>query len=870
MKYSFKLGQQNSKVDLSQVLSLSKAELAEKLNSQIGAFDEITYLRERYDGIYVVKIKKVTKHPDADKLNICLIDDGGANLDPNLQRDYNNLIQVVCGAPNVKDGLSVAWISPGATVPASFDEKEPFTVSKIKLRGIESSGMLASAKELNLSSDHAGILELSLENVEDEKLLQPGTPFKDLFNLDDVIIDFENKMFTHRPDCFGQIGISREIAAIQALNFQSPEWYKDGQDEEILQLAALAQDDKSLGSKLKLNIQNDIPELVPRYSAICIENVKIEPSPIWLQSVLTRLGVRPINNIVDVTNYIMILTGQPLHAFDYSKVAGKASHPELAEGSKNSNSKKEAQILVRKALEGEELKVLSGKNLKLSTQDIVITDGQNPIALGGVMGGANSEVDENTTAIILESANFDMYAIRRTSMRHGLFTDGVTRFTKGQPPAQTLLALLKASTTIQELLPEVKLSKVEDIQQEEFEYDHINLPIQKINNLLGLNLTDTEVEEILNRAEIYTHEMGKMNEVCVTPPFWRQDLHIEEDVIEEIGRIYGFNKIPSTLPMRTSAPARTNSIIKLKSQIRQFLSASGANEVLTYNFVNSKLLEGSNQNPEQAFIIRNALSPDLQKYRLSLMPNLLDKIHQNIKAGFGEFTIFEIGKTHIKDHLESEDGLPSEFQRLSLAYANKNQTSGAPFFTAKKYLTQLLEQLNLSFQFVQLPPEMFGKDIPINSVYNPTRSAGVEIEGELRGVLGEFSASVSKNFKLPESCAGFELDLAWLVEKSTPKLNYQPLNNFPSITQDVTISTPAEEPYGVTLAKLKSGLEDGILRLASLAQDDKFNSKIKFRVQPVSIFQKSKKDDKNTTFSIEFWHPERTLTTKEVSELLEI
>jgi phenylalanyl-tRNA synthetase beta chain len=491
------------------------------------------------------------------------------------------------------------------------------------------------------------------------------------------------------------------------------------------------------------------------------------------------------------------------------------------------------------------------------------------------MGGANSEVDENTTSIIIESANFDMYVIRRTSMRHGLFTDAVTRYTKGQTPAQTLLALLKASEVIQELLPRVKLSKLEDLQVEEFEYDHINLPVQKINNLLGLELKDVEIEEILNRAEIYSHEMGELNQICVTPPFWRTDLQIEEDIIEEVGRIYGFNNLPTSLTMRTTAPPHQNPLIKLKNEVRNFLSSRGANEVLTYNFVSSKLLQKAGQDPSQAFTIRNALSPDLQKYRLSLMPNLLDKVHQNIKSGFNEFALFEIGKTHVKDHLESESKskfkLPAEFQRLSLVYANKNQISGVPFFIAKKYLTELLTSLNLNLKFTELSPEMFGLNIPITSVYNSSRCAGVEIEGELRGVIGEFSSDVAKNFKLPTSCAGFELDLAWLAEKYASKLNYQPLSSFPSVTQDVTISTPSSESYSKTLDKLKSGLEDEILKQV---QDDGpgAGSEIKFKIHPVSIFQKSadsnKPDDKNTTFSIEFWHPQRTLQTKEVNEIL--
>jgi phenylalanyl-tRNA synthetase beta chain len=826
MKYSFSLGQYYSKQDLSKILSLSKTELAEKLNSQIGAFDEIIDWGARYDGVYVVKIVKLEKHPDADKLNVCLIDDGKAAK--NVERNKEGLIQVVCGAPNVKEGMIVAWVSPGATVPSTYADKEPFVLSKIKLRGVESNGMLASKKELNISSDHDGIFDLESSEIEKD-LLKPGTPFKMLFGLEDIIVDFENKMFTHRPDCFGHLGISREIAGIQKINFEAPDWYKSSEPKL-----------PSSQSKLKLEIDNQIPELVPRYTAVCIEGIKIESSPVWLQSYLTRLGIKPINNMVDVTNYMMILTGQPLHAFDYDKVKS-------ANGSK---------ISVRTAAKGEKLKILNGKDILLDPSDIVITNGNYPIALGGVMGGANSEVDDNTTSIILESATFDMYAIRRTSMRHGLFTDAVTRYTKGQPEAQTAVVLLKAMQMIKELVPESKVGEVLDLQNEKFEYDHLTIKVDKINKILGLSLSREQISEILNYVEISSHQM--LDEVCVTPPFWRTDLELDEDIIEEVGRLYGFNKIRAELPTRKVSPSATNQMVELKKSIRNKLSSFGANEILTYSFVSTKLIEKAGQNPEMAFKIRNALSPDLQAYRLSLIPNVIEKVHQNIKSGVDEFAIYEIGKCHIKEHLEPDSGLPQEFQRLALVYASKKPTDGSAFYFAKKYLAELLDSLNLTYNFIELGPEMFSPNVPITSVYQQGRSAGVEIEGELRGVIGEFSVDVQTNFKLPESSAGFEIDLDWLVDKFNEDPSYSPLNKFPSITQDLTIVSKSTQTYKDVLTKLNSSLENFTKK-----------SGIKFSISPTSIFQKDESKPKNLTFNIEFWHPERTLNTKEIAKFIE-
>lgn len=830
MKYSLNLGQHHSKADLSKILKLDSTALAEKLNSQIGAFDEIVDWGARYEGIYVVGIVKVTKHPDADKLNICLIDDGGVSK--GVDRDKDGLVQVVCGGPNAREGLTTAWVSPSATVPSTFDDSEPFVLSKIKLRGVESSGMLATPKELAISNDHEGVIELESSEI-DKNLLKPGTPFKKLYGLEDIIVDFENKMFTHRPDCFGHIGIAREIAGIQGINFKSPDWYKNYQPKF-----------PEAESKLKLEVENQIPELATRYTAVCIEDIKIAPSPIWLQSYLTRLGIRPINNIVDVTNYMMVLTGQPMHAFDFDKVKQSAT---------------DARFIIRHPAKGDKLKVLQGKDIDLHESTITIYKDDTPIDLAGINGGANSEISDSTTNIILQSASFDMYSIRRTSMRYGIFTDAVTRYTKGQPEAQTAAVLLKAMQMIKELNPDSKNGEVLDIGKTKFKEEHLEVDVAKINKILGLKISREQISKIINYVEIESHDM--LDKVCIAAPFWRTDLEIDEDVIEEVGRLYGFNKIEAELPTRKVAPARRNPMIELKKAIRESLSNHGANEVLTYNFVNESLLKRAGQDPEIAYKIRNALSPDLQRYRLSLTPNLLDKVHMNIKAGQDEFAIFELGKCHVKDHLEKVNNngvkLPTEFQRLSFVYTNKHKTDGSPYYTAKRYLEELLTSLGVECNFLELASDMFSPKVPICTPYYPGRSAGVEIGGELRGIVGEFNPEVSGNFKLPDSSAGFELDLGLLSEKFTLDTNYRPLNRFPSISQDVTLETKASSLFIDTFDKLQKDLRNNI-----------DSSGIEFKISPISVFQQQDSDIKKTTFSIEFWHPERTLTSREVTGLI--
>ena len=372
--------------------------LAEKIGAQLGAIEEIIDIGAKYRGILIVKVARCEQHPNADRLHVCKVDDGGKAQ--NVERDENGHVQVVCGAPNVREGMLAAWLPPGTTVPSTVD-KDPFVLEAREIRGQVSNGMLASPKELGIGDGHEGILEVDEE-------AEPGALFAEVYGLNDWIFDIENKMFTHRPDCFGMMGVAREIAGIQGQQFRSPEWYRA--DIEL---------PKSDETALRTELTNELPGLVPRFLLLPMNNVKVGSSPVWLQVSLARLGVRPINNVVDLTNYWMLLTGQPTHAYDYDKV-------------KSLGSGDSAKIVVRYPKPGEKIKLLNGKELEPRAEAIMIATDQKLIGIGGVMGGAETEVDENTKNIIIECATFDMYSIRRTSMAHGLFTDAVTRFNKGR------------------------------------------------------------------------------------------------------------------------------------------------------------------------------------------------------------------------------------------------------------------------------------------------------------------------------------------------------------------------------------------------------------------------------------------------------
>ncbi|HSW90681.1 MAG TPA: phenylalanine--tRNA ligase beta subunit-related protein, partial [Candidatus Saccharimonadales bacterium] len=367
-------------------------ELVKRINEQLGGIEEIIDLGARYKGAVIVRVTECDKHENSDHLHKCLVDDGGVT--PNVERNERGLVQVLTGAPNVHKDMLAVWLPPKTIVPETFDTTEPFMLESRNMRGAMSHGMLASARELAIGDAHEGIIDITNERpAEGGKPVQPGSLFADAFGLNDTIIDIENKMFTHRPDGFGQLGVAREIAGILGYKFTSPEWY-------------INQPSFASANGLDLEVFNDAPELVPRFMTMAIDGVEVKESPLWLQCALTTMGSRPINNIVDATNYIMLTTAQPTHAYDYDKLRGH-------------------RLGARMAHSGESITLLNDKTYQLHDTDIVIADGEGPVGLAGIMGGGESEVDKSTTRIVLEVATFDMYAVRKSSMRHGVFTDAL-------------------------------------------------------------------------------------------------------------------------------------------------------------------------------------------------------------------------------------------------------------------------------------------------------------------------------------------------------------------------------------------------------------------------------------------------------------
>ena len=797
-------------------------ELVARVNQQLGGVEEVIDLNAKYSGARIVRVVECAKHPDANRLSVTKIDDGGVVAD--VPRDESGLVQVVCGAPNVHTDMWAIWLPPQSAVPASFDDDEPFVLDARPLRGVLSQGMLAAADELAIGTDHEGIVEIYEHDVPVGVELTAGASFAETFGLDDYVLDIENKMFTHRPDCFGQLGVAREIAGIFHQQFTSPEWYN------VIQ-------EFTGGDGLELEIFNEVTEVVPVFSAVAIKNIEVQPSPLWLQCQLVAMGGKPINNIVDATNYMMLMTAQPTHAYDYDKLRGHT-------------------LGARMARDGERVSLLNGKEYELKNDDIVIADGEGVIGLAGIMGGADTEVSNGTKNIILECANFDMYALRRTAMRHGIFTDALTRFNKGQSPLQNA-AVLKQ---LMSMMGGAQASEVFDASSSNecimpdaiHRVDSQGVSNEFVNERLGTDFSNDEIADILRRTEfmVEVDEHG-----CeVYSPFWRTDIELPEDIVEEVGRLYGFDKLPRQLPRRSIKPAPKNLRRELKNAVRQSLSRAGANEVLTYSFVHERILKNAEQDVAQAYKLSNALSPDLQYYRLTVLPSLLDKVHANIKAGHDEFALFEMGKGHSKMHGLGEDGLPEASQFTDVVYAAKKPGAGVPFYKIRRLVEQLARELGAELVFKPIEQEL---TLPVAAPFDQSRSALVETtDGTFIGIVGELKQSVIKNFKLPAYVAAASLDTAGLEAVYAKRdSHYQPLSRYPSTTRDISLKVPSAVKYQQLLQTL-----DEVVRDVDMA----------VRIEPLTIYQ-SEEDvaQKTITWRLTFTSLARTLADKDIAPVMQ-
>lgn len=777
---------------------ITNAELLELIGSRLVEIEEVTDLAPRYKNIYIAKVTSCEPIPET-HLSLCRIDAGA----------QGSGIQVVCGAPNVHTGMLAVWIAPGAIVPSTYGN-ENFKLSVRKLRGYESNGMLAGADELGFDNEHKSIAEI------DPKTAKPGDSLAEVFDLNDLIIDVENKSLTHRPDCFGLIGFAREVAGILGEKFVEPEVFAD-----------LGHETLAAKSDLKLSVKIADAELCPRYSAAVFDLADNTPSKCLTKDAvfLAKSGMRAIDPMVDLTNIMMLETGQPLHAFDYDKF--------IAVG-----GSKTPEVVVRAAKDGEELQLLDGKLIKCNSEDILITSNNVPVALAGAMGGKNTEVDASTKRIVLESATFSLYHLRKTQMAHGIFSEAITRFTKGQPAPMTLAVL---DETIRRLgvAPLVIVDEYPGKMPETV----VKITTEEINQLLG---SSYDVKTITQTLENVGFKVEKLSDsLKVTAPAWRTDIHIKEDVIEEIGRLLGYDNLPLSLPEKPFVESEIEPMIRLKSELREILSARlDMHEVLTYSFISRSLLEKVGLDVENSYEIVNSISPELQCFRQQIAPSLLDKVRENLKSGFKDFTLYEVNQVSQKSSGLTTEKTPVTKTHLGIVCLGD-------FYQLKAQVLALFRELKVPVEYTNLSAETAKHD----TYLEPKRSAELLVNGVKVGAFGEVKASVLKKFKLESVVSAAEFNLEKIVD--VPRVQKMDLkfSKFPYVERDVTLQVATSTEFG---------------RVAKVLDDCLAKQDLYYMVSPVSIYQATEDaETKNLSFHLKFSDPAKTLNSEEISAIME-
>ena len=798
--------------------SLSNSDLMKLIGSRLVEVEGTESLAEKYQNIYIAKVVKCTDI-EGTHLHLCEIDAGIRNAE--FSTLESGLIQVVCGAPNVRAGILVAWLAPGAIVPSTFGT-ENFQLSVRKLRGYESYGMIAGPDELGFGNEHKYIAEIAPD------LANPGDTFSSVFGLDDLIIDIENKSLTHRPDTFGIIGFAREVTGILGQKFDEPKIYQGD---------FRSQTEVFTRKNNELSIEIADPKLCPRYSCVVLDQSDFikEPTPEVPDNrpltkdgiFLYKAGMRPVSQIVDATNLTMLETGQPLHAFDYDKfiAVGGSDQP---------------KILVRRAKDGEKLTLLDDTVVDLNENDIVITSNDIPVALAGAMGGKNTEIDENTKRILLESATFSLYNLRKTQMAHGIFSEAITRFTKGQPAFGTVPAL---QLCLEKLgvknLDQVAFADQNSIEnQPNSDKSLITVSLSDLNQTLGAKFTVAEVKQTLENVGFIVDATAE--QLVIKAPLWRTDIHIKEDIYEEMGRLTGFDNIPKTLPTRSFKGSPKNPLFALKSEFRNILSdVVGANELLTYSFISKVLQQKVGENIEDSYEIVNSISPELQCFRQSIIPSLLEKTYENQKAGFKDFVLYEMNQVSKKSFGMQSDQTPKLESHLAVCLEGD-------FYAIKQICETLGRRLGFDFKFTDFKSEQY-------PYFEPLHSVDIKIGQTVIGVLGEIKHTVLKGMKL-KNIAALEIDLAPLLSLTPILRGAQKISRFPSVTRDLTVKTPDS----ISFATLNQTIEKALKR-------DNFV----YEIAPVSIYRQAENSEtRNCSFHLSFASTVKTMSADEISDIM--
>ncbi len=704
------------------------------------------------NGIIAAKILDVDSHPDADRLSVCQVDTGGET------------VQVVCGAPGLETGSLVAFIPAGESLPNGMAIRES------KLRGVMSKGMLLAEDEMGLTDDHTGLMILPSNLDPGTPLLTSGSALDHLFLSDWV---FDLSITPNRPDWASVLGVAREISAITGQSLNRPE-------------IKIEEGSTSVNDLTSVKI-NDV-EACPRYAAGVIQGVEPGPAPFWMRYRLFMAGIRSINSIVDVTNYVLLEMGQPLHAFDYNRL-------------------KENRIEVRRAQEGEMFSTLDKESRTLNKEVLMICDGERPVALAGIMGGLNSEITEGTKDVLLESAFFDPVTIRRGSKRLGISTEASYRFERGADIEGVTIALKRAMSLITSLAGGRIAAGIIDNYPEPYSPPEVKLRVDKVNGVLGMTLSMDVITGHMKALQMDVRDVNE-NEIIVTPPSFRVDVEREADLIEEVARLFGYDNIPVTYPSIRPGLTSEAPELPLRDWIRAIMVGLGFTEIITYSFISpdsADMLGAEEKSSLRSFVeIMNPLTVDQSVMRTSLIPGVLSSVKYNVSHDERNMKLFEWGKVFFQ---KKEDQQPDERIFLTAIMTGLHEEkswnceeSYVDFFDIKGNVEVLLKDLGLD-------DVTFKRDNNTHA-YDPEISCGVYCSGSHIGHVGQVASKVMKAFELEkESAFIFEFDISELLKHVPQARTFQPFANFPAVYRDISllVNKGIESGGIVEIIKQKAG-----------------------------------------------------------------
>ncbi|MCM3650687.1 phenylalanine--tRNA ligase subunit beta [Metabacillus litoralis] len=774
-------------VDLSGV---TPDELAEKITRSGIEVEGVDVLNEGMKGVVIGHVVEKEPHPDADKLNKCQVDLGN-----------DEIVQIICGAKNVDKGQKVAVATVGAVLPGNFK------IKKAKLRGEVSHGMICSLQELGFEA------KLVAKEYSEGIFVFPsdaevGADALQQLNLDDAVLELG--LTPNRADALSMLGVAHEVAAILNRDVKYPEI-------SYVSTAEKASD----AVKIKVEASEDNP----LYVAKVIKNVTIAPSPLWMQSRLMAAGIRPHNNVVDITNYVLIEYGQPLHSFDYDRFGSR-------------------EILVRRANDGEKIKTLDDQERTLTTDHLVITNGTEPVALAGVMGGANSEVQSDTKTVLLESALFNGQRIRTASKDHGLRSEASARYEKGVDPKRVHAAAERAAQLISLYAGGEVLEGSVEVQSATFEPAVVKTTVNKINRVLGMDISAEEIKAIFERLGFGVETDNSV--ITVTVPTRRGDITIEEDLVEEVARLYGYDNIPTTLPVGQAIPGKLTDYQEKRRKVRRYLEGSGLYQAITYSLTSEGKAAKYALEASELTKLALPMSEERSVLRLSLLPHLLDALKYNLARQMDQAALYEIGSVFLS---EGKDQQPLEKERLSAAvtglwHSHSWQAEKKPvdFYVVKGIVDGLVDLLGLTNQIQYKQANRAGM--------HPGRTAELFLGDKLIGFIGQVHPTAQKELDLTETYV-FELSLVDLLTATVEETRFEIIPRFPSISRDIALVVDKNVVVG--------DIEQIITEAGGKLLKD------------VSVFDLYEGDrleegKKSVAFSLRYFDPERTLTDEEVTK----